>query len=231
MRPDPYRILGVPSGASLDEAEDAYHRLLRQEHPDLHHTAGPERVADAERRTRELNAAISAIRDAETIRTAAGASRDGGRGATGAAAGAAPGGGAHRGAGEPSEPAAATGTRDDPSGEWRAPTPPPPTAACPWCGERFDRPTELKDHVLDGHHLRIDRPLRGGLFGGRFHRWMRTASHLPLWGVIPVNLLLATVIGLLVTLVADEVVGRWAFAVAMAPTITALVDWVFDRSR
>jgi hypothetical protein len=58
----PYEILGVRPAATLDEAEAAYRALLRECHPDLHAHAGPEAVAWAERRTRELNAAIHTLR-------------------------------------------------------------------------------------------------------------------------------------------------------------------------
>jgi len=59
---DPYELLGVPPSASIDEAEAAYHRLLRVHHPDLHHGGSDEQKAAAEARTRALNAAIGRIR-------------------------------------------------------------------------------------------------------------------------------------------------------------------------
>ena len=37
--------------------------------------------------------------------------------------------------------------------------------------------------------------------------------------------------GILAALVTDEIIGRWAFTIALAPTMVALVDWVFDQSR
>jgi hypothetical protein len=58
----PYEILGIRSTATVDEAEAAYRALLRECHPDLHVQGGPEAVAWAEHRTRELNAAIRTIR-------------------------------------------------------------------------------------------------------------------------------------------------------------------------
>lgn len=58
----PYEILGIRHTASVDEAETAYRARLRECHPDLHVHAGPDAVAWAEQRTRELNAAIRAIR-------------------------------------------------------------------------------------------------------------------------------------------------------------------------
>ena len=63
----PYEILGIPTEASIGEAESAYRALLRDCHPDLHVHAGPEAVAWAEQRTRQLNAAIHAIRTRESV--------------------------------------------------------------------------------------------------------------------------------------------------------------------
>jgi uncharacterized C2H2 Zn-finger protein len=48
--------------ASLDQAEAAYHRLLRIHHPDLHQEGGAHELAAAEARTRALNAAIAQVR-------------------------------------------------------------------------------------------------------------------------------------------------------------------------
>src|SRR5262245_14985419 len=58
----PYEMLGIRPTARLAEAEAAYRALLLECHPDLHAHAGPEAIAWAERRTRELNAAIHEIR-------------------------------------------------------------------------------------------------------------------------------------------------------------------------
>ena len=216
--PDPYRVLGISSRASLDEAEDAYHRLLRREHPDLHHNAGPERVGQAERRTRDLNAAISSIRDAETVRSR---STSGGPGQ-------------HEAGPTPPHAADAAvdggGIWDEGENRWTVPPEPSATAPCPWCGQRFERATDLKDHVLATHDLRVDRRVRGGLFGGRVRRWVRAAGHLPLWAVLPVNILTAAILATLVAVPTDENVGRWVFAVLMTPSIVALVDRLFDAS-
>lgn len=67
----PYEILGVRPAATIDEAEAAYRALLRECHPDLHAHAGPEAVAWAERRTRDLNAAIHTIRTSERLHVGA----------------------------------------------------------------------------------------------------------------------------------------------------------------
>lgn len=58
----PFEILGVRPMASIEEAEAAYRARLREWHPDLHVRGGPDAVARAEQRTRELNEAIRAIR-------------------------------------------------------------------------------------------------------------------------------------------------------------------------
>ena len=59
---NPYAVLGLGFGASRDDAEAAYHRLLFQWHPDRHAAEGPEAVARAEAETRRLNDAIDQIR-------------------------------------------------------------------------------------------------------------------------------------------------------------------------
>jgi curved DNA-binding protein len=55
---DPYAVLGVSRGASEDEAKNAFRRLAKTCHPDLH----PNNPA-AERRFKEINAAYEAIRN------------------------------------------------------------------------------------------------------------------------------------------------------------------------
>lgn len=229
MRTDPYEVLGIASTASLEEAEDAYYALMRREHPDLHHGAGAERLAEAERRTRELTSAIAAIRSGRAVRSDVG----------GPTAGSPP----------PRGPADATsgpGADDDrasdaPGGAWTGsaggsgcppwgsePEPEPATAACPWCGQRYARAVDLKDHVFDEHDLRLDPRERRGLFRGRLGRFTRKASHLPLWGVVPVNLALATVVGIGVAALTDETIGTWAAAITLTPTVAAFLDRLFD---
>src|SRR5690349_13182471 len=62
---DPYEVLGVGPTATLDDAEDAYHLLLRRHHPDLYQTGSPAGVRAAEQRTRQLNDAISLFRSGQ----------------------------------------------------------------------------------------------------------------------------------------------------------------------
>jgi uncharacterized C2H2 Zn-finger protein len=59
---DAHQVLGLPPSATLDDAEDAYKRLLRIHHPDLHQHDGPGALAAAELRTAAINAAIAHFR-------------------------------------------------------------------------------------------------------------------------------------------------------------------------
>lgn len=58
----PYRLLGVDRDASDEEIERAYRRLMAQYHPDRLAGAAPELREQAERKSREINAAYDAIR-------------------------------------------------------------------------------------------------------------------------------------------------------------------------
>ena len=55
---DPYAVLGLKHGASEQEAKEAFRKLAKTCHPDLHPND-----ADAERRFKEINAAYDAIRN------------------------------------------------------------------------------------------------------------------------------------------------------------------------
>lgn len=59
---NPYRELGVHPTASIDEIEARYRLLMREHHPDFHQGEGADALAEAERRTRNLNAAMDRIR-------------------------------------------------------------------------------------------------------------------------------------------------------------------------
>jgi hypothetical protein len=59
---DAHQVLGLEPTATLDDAEDAYRRLLRVHHPDLHQHDGPGALAAAELRTAAINAAIAHVR-------------------------------------------------------------------------------------------------------------------------------------------------------------------------
>ena len=60
---DPYAILGVLPGVSVDAIREAYHRLVRESHPDLVIAQGlpPECVALATARIARINAAYDQI--------------------------------------------------------------------------------------------------------------------------------------------------------------------------
>ena len=60
---DPYAILGVSPGASADIVREAYHRLVRETHPDLAIAQGlpPECIALATARLARINAAYDRI--------------------------------------------------------------------------------------------------------------------------------------------------------------------------
>jgi curved DNA-binding protein CbpA len=55
---DPYKVLGVPAGASSEELHDAYRRLVKQHHPDRNNGS-----AESTRRFQEIQEAYDAIRD------------------------------------------------------------------------------------------------------------------------------------------------------------------------
>lgn len=69
--PDPYKTLGLPPEATRAQAESAFRRLLMESHPDRHVGEGPDALAEAEQRTRELTAAIAAVRKGWTPAAAA----------------------------------------------------------------------------------------------------------------------------------------------------------------
>ena len=58
----PYAVLGVTPGASADEIRAAYQRLVMQYHPDRVSGMGPEIVAVAEARTKEINEAYAQLK-------------------------------------------------------------------------------------------------------------------------------------------------------------------------
>src|SRR5207248_5716570 len=64
---DPYAVLGVLPGTSLGAIREAYHRLVRESHPDLVIAQGlpPECVALATARIARINAAYDQIAKSE----------------------------------------------------------------------------------------------------------------------------------------------------------------------
>ena len=65
---DPHAILGVPAGASSDEIRVAYHRLVRETHPDVLVSQGlpPELLERATARIARINAAHDRLVKGET---------------------------------------------------------------------------------------------------------------------------------------------------------------------
>ncbi|MFT3761121.1 MAG: DnaJ domain-containing protein [Pseudoxanthomonas sp.] len=61
-RDNPYRAFGLTSDASDAEVDQAYRRLISQYHPDKLAGAAPELRAQAEAKSRELNAAYDRIK-------------------------------------------------------------------------------------------------------------------------------------------------------------------------
>ena len=59
---DPYVLLGVAPGASDEQLEQAYRRLMSEYHPDRVANAAKEIRDIADRRTREINQAYDLIR-------------------------------------------------------------------------------------------------------------------------------------------------------------------------
>lgn len=161
---NPYRELGVTPAASIEEIEARYRLLMREHHPDFHQDAGPDALAEAERRTRNLNWAMDRIRqdretEAETPAWTWDASESD-----------------H--ADDPADPWTDTRRRGPWAGEnpfWRPPddTRPPngsndtrardwfgnaiPTddpVPCPFCRRPFSRLAEYEDHLRDVHRFR-----------------------------------------------------------------------------
>ena len=58
MRRDPYRVLGVPPGASPEALHDAYRRLVKLHHPDRNGGS-----AESTRRFQEIQQAYDELRD------------------------------------------------------------------------------------------------------------------------------------------------------------------------
>ena len=61
-RDNPYRVFGLTSEASDAEVDLAYRRLISQYHPDKLAGAAPELQAQAEAKSRDINAAYDRIK-------------------------------------------------------------------------------------------------------------------------------------------------------------------------
>ena len=58
---DPYALLGLPPGASFEEARAARNALLQQYHPDKVAGLGPKLREVAESETKRINAAFASL--------------------------------------------------------------------------------------------------------------------------------------------------------------------------
>ncbi|MEE8408211.1 MAG: J domain-containing protein [Myxococcota bacterium] len=58
----PHQVLGVPATATQEQIHAAYQQLVQQYHPDRVEGMGPEVREVAERRTKEINAAYTALK-------------------------------------------------------------------------------------------------------------------------------------------------------------------------
>jgi curved DNA-binding protein CbpA len=202
---NPYRELGVHPTASIDEIEARYRLLMREHHPDFHQDEGAEAIAEAERRTRNLNFAMDRIRqDRET------------EGATPAWTWDEP----YEDDGpNPSDPA---GRRKGPwAGDnpfWRPPDerstrvnndtrardwegnaiPTDRPVPCPFCRKPFDRLAEYEQHLRDVHRFR-DAPADDGrprrLDG--FFRAIGVLRFIPAWLVLLVAIAFWVMLGFL----------------------------------
>jgi len=198
---DPFELLGVAPTATIEEAEAAYHALLRVHHPDMHHAGGAQAIADAERRTRALNQAMDEIR-AGYVSVASATPTSGSTTADPSWS-------------ESFETAAPSG--------WEEPA--HAVTPCPLCDLWFSRRDELTLHVKLAHGLRLEReprssPLRRSALGSA----VAGLQHVSLWVFAPFNALLALIVATIVATNLDMQFAYWVFAVGMSPTFMRVVD-------
>ena len=190
-----YEALGLAPGASRDEAEAAYHRLLLVHHPDRHHNGDAGAVEAAETRTRGLNAAISSIRDEDRAD-----GRSGGRTGGGGVA-----------------PAGA-----DTPGVLICPVCGAAFADSKAIDDHALEVHHLRLRASDRRPYKARRrqPGRRRAHPTRRRRGRRGVAHLSLWVVGPPNLLAALLAGTVAAhLTAAPEFGAWIFALCLAPTL------------
>ncbi|HVM63741.1 MAG TPA: J domain-containing protein [Acidimicrobiales bacterium] len=161
---DPWSVLGVGTGATLEEARRAYLVRLQLVHPDRHQGSAEAVMAEAERATRELNAAweqVSAILSAPPSPPAHPRPR------TGTPPPSAPTPGPRTSA--PPPPRGATAPPDPPGG------PPTAPAAClQWAIERLVAAGSREGRPLSAAEVELlRRPRAAAPSGRRFERWAR----------------------------------------------------------
>ncbi len=244
----PYEILGIAPSASLDEAEAAYHRLLRIHHPDLHQDESADAIAAAELRTRACNVAIEQIRiDERSGPLPAGPATPMSGSRTGTRFAYAPG------------PGYGYGERRGPADADRTSTPGQPTENAGPTDHRRDadptrsEPGRADPRPADGRagawadaamHAETTCPLCGQLFvhidnltlhAGIAHhihldRVPRRSHRLPrfgrlsIWILVPLNAVVAVIIATLSMNLGAPDFAYWVFALCMAPTFIRVVS-------
>lgn len=147
---NPYAVLDVSPAATLTEIETRYRSMLLIYHPDLNRQKGPEVVAQAEKKTRQLNAAMAILRRQH------------------------PAGGVKVGSTErPSERAASSGPSTGPRSNGGAyadgvpfswgPAPADPNRVynCPLCGNITENLPDFEEHVARAHNISLDPRAKG----------------------------------------------------------------------
>ncbi len=180
---NPFQVLGLDPAASTDQIEATYRQMLRAHHPDLHQGGSTAELAEAERRTQELNEAMALIRAGWRPRPEAPdgfgfATRPWPRESW------APPRGAPAQGYEPPPSASASWSdgfqTDDTTDFFGNPERPrrgPDSVGCPMCGVDFDDPMVLRLHLVHQHGLRDDifpdtRPPRSRRDPFRWLRWV-----------------------------------------------------------
>jgi curved DNA-binding protein CbpA len=241
---NPYEVLGVTPAAPIEQIETAYRLRMREWHPDLHQAEGPEAVARAEAHSRQLNAAMTRIRQEH---------RDGGPGAWRAydAPRAEPGAGARTaedrgwwdtdyrrwygygtqspftgaggpGAGGPgANDTGGSAARDwappDPNRDWFGVGSPTDEVPCPYCGQGFAELDAFNIHLVADHQFRraIYRPRRSR--AAAVVDTIGAVRFIPLW--------LAAPAAVMVMFLAPF----WAWTIGWS--VVALILWAQTTSR
>jgi hypothetical protein len=203
---NPYRELGVEPTASIDEIEARYRLLMREHHPDYHQGSGPDGLAEAERRTRNLNWAMDQIRqhrEAESETPAwtwdnADDGRQDGTG-TGSASGAGRRDGPWAGENPFWRPPGDEGSRsneDTRARDWfgnAIPTDEP--VPCPFCRKPFDRLADYELHLREAHRFRDNRGSRPAPRPSTIGNAVAMLRYLPTWLVLVVAIGFWVVLG------------------------------------
>jgi hypothetical protein len=110
---------------------------------------------------------------------------------------------------------------------------------CPACGEGHTTRAAMERHLTEVHGRRPPRPGRPPRLG-RLRAWVRGLGHLPLWFVLPVNVLLTAILVAwtgggwnLVVFTAEgdqlPVIKTWLVRLSLLPTVLLLAFRQVDR--